>query len=100
MTNGSLTETQTMASMPCALNAGASSLNRGKCVDEQVGVNAPGSEKTTTFLREKMSSLVTVDHSPLRRIRKLTSGTRCPSRLARLCSDTVISWLEFMTMIV
>src|ERR1700730_4567680 len=94
MTNGSLTEMQTMASIPCALKAGASSLNRGKCVDEQVGVNAPGSEKTTTFLCEKMSSLVTVAHSPLRRIRKLTWGTRCPSRWVRLCSDTVNSWLS------
>src|ERR1700694_378876 len=95
MTKGSLTETQTMASMPCALNAGASSLNRGKCVDEQVGVNAPGSEKTTTFLPEKMSALVTVAQSPLRRIRELTFGMRFPSRLARLWSDTVISWLRF-----
>ena len=73
-----------MASMPCALNAGASSLKRGRCVDEQVGVKAPGSEKTTTFLPAKISSLVTLAHSPLRRMRKLTSGTRCPSRLERL----------------
>src|SRR2546430_9348043 len=100
MTNGSLTEMQTMESMPCALDGGVSSLNRGKCVDEHVGVNAPGSEKTTTFLPAKMSSLVTVVHSPLRRIRKLTSGTRCPSRLARLCSDTVISWLRSIAMTV
>ena len=50
MTNGSLTEMQTIASMPWALNTGASSLKRGRCVDEHVGVNAPGSENTTTFL--------------------------------------------------
>src|SRR6188472_2078893 len=97
MTNGSLTETQTIASMPCARNAGASSLKRGRCVDEHVGVNAPGSEKTTTFLFAKMSSVVIVAQSPLRRTRNATSGTRDPSRETRCSAMSLLlaeSWFE------
>src|SRR5882672_8443104 len=83
ITNGSFTEMQTIASMPCALNAGATSLKRGRCVDEHVGVKAPGSEKATTFLPAKMSSVVMVAQSPLRRMRNETSGMRPPSRDTR-----------------
>ncbi len=87
ITNGSLTEMQTIESIPWSAKTGASSLKRGRCVDEQVGVNAPGSENTTTFLPAKMSALVTVVHSPLRRRRNVTSGTRWPSRLGSLAWD-------------
>jgi hypothetical protein len=49
-------------------------------VEEQVGVNAPGSENTTTFLPAKSSPLVTVFHSLFSQMRKATSGTRWPTR--------------------
>jgi hypothetical protein len=41
----------------------ASWLKRGTWVEEQVGVKAPGSEKTTTVLPLKMSSVVTSTQS-------------------------------------
>ena len=53
-------------------------------------MNAPGSEKTITFLPANRSSVVTVAHSPLRRIRKATSGTVRPSWLGRICSAMAI----------
>ena len=40
---------QMMSSMPLSANVDANSLYRGRWVEEHVGVNAPGSEKTTTF---------------------------------------------------
>ncbi len=63
MTKVSFTDMQTMSSTPCALNTSASWLKRGTCVEEQVGVKAPGSENTTTVLPLKMSSVVTSTQS-------------------------------------
>src|SRR5262245_3827896 len=84
ITNASFTEMHTMRSTPLAKNAGASSLYRGTWVDEQVGVNAPGSENTTTVLPLKSSSVVSVFQSPDSvRVRKLAWGTFCPSRFLR-----------------
>jgi hypothetical protein len=51
-------------------------------VDEQVGVNAPGREKTTTVLPLKTSSVVTFFQSVAVRVRNVTCGTFCPWRSA------------------
>ncbi len=40
----------------------ARALKRGRCVDEHVGVKAPGKENTTTFFLAKMSSVVFATH--------------------------------------
>src|SRR5690606_23142409 len=82
MTNASLTEMHTISSTPWDLNSGASLLNRGTCDEEQVGVNAPGKEKTTTVFPANTSSLVRSTHSLSCRVRNLTSGTRFPSRFS------------------
>src|SRR5690606_39603619 len=91
MTNASLTEMHTISSTPCAFRTGASWLKRGTCEEEHVGVNAPGSENTTTVLPAKISSLDTSTHSCSPRVRNVTRGTRCPSRF----SSIVISLDDF-----
>src|SRR5659263_81606 len=80
ITKGSLTDRQITLSIPFALNTPASSLKRGRCVLEQVGVKAPGSANSTTVLPLNNASLVTFCHSPLTRIGKVTSGIFWPSR--------------------
>src|SRR5690606_1008459 len=87
ITNASLTDTHTISSTPGDLNKGASLLNRGTCDEEQVGVNAPGNENTTTVFPENTSSLVTSTHSLSCRVRNVTFGTRFPS----LFSNTAFS---------
>ena len=59
MTKASLTDRQTMASTPFALMAAACSTKPGRCLAEQVGVNAPGTAKSTTFLPLNRSSVET-----------------------------------------
>src|SRR5690606_20444640 len=90
ITNVSLTETHTMLSTPASRKAGASSLKRGRWVDEQVGVNAPGREKTTTVLFLNRSSVVTCFQSLPWRTGKVTLGTRWPSRF---CSIRSSPWI-------
>src|SRR5262245_2602512 len=84
ITNASFMETQAISSTPCSRRAGASSLNRGRWSAEHVGVNAPGNPNTTTVLPSKTSALVTSTHSPSSRVRKVTSGTRLPSRFSNM----------------
>src|SRR3954471_11177307 len=74
----------TTESTPLSRNTGTSSLYRGRCVDEHVGVNAPGSEKTTTVLPANRSSVVIVFQSLFSRMRKVTLGTRWPSRFCSI----------------
>src|SRR6185295_976899 len=45
-----------------------------------------------TFLPAKRSAVVTVAQSPLRRMRKVTSGTVCPSRFGRVWSAMAEPW--------
>src|SRR5260370_17696545 len=59
MTKASLTERQAMVSMPFFLRAASFWTNPGTCLAEQVGVKAPGTAKSTTFLPLKNSSVVT-----------------------------------------
>ena len=58
MTNTSLTAMQAMVSTPLALMSAAFSTKPGRCLASQVGVNAPGTENSTTFLPLKSSSVV------------------------------------------
>src|SRR5262245_52513831 len=58
ITNTSLTAMQAMVSMPLALSASACCRNPGRCFASQVGVNAPGTEKSTTFLPLKSCSVL------------------------------------------
>jgi hypothetical protein len=46
-----------IVSTPFALNASAFCVNPGKCLALQVGVNAPGTANSTTFLPLKISSV-------------------------------------------
>src|SRR5215469_13318259 len=59
MTKASLTERQAMASTPLALIAWKLFTKPGTCLAEQVGVKAPGSANSATFLPEKKSSVFT-----------------------------------------
>ena len=84
ITNASLTLTQMTSSIPFALNCGTSWLYRGTCDDEQVGVNAPGSENTTTDLPANTSSLVRSTHSCPRRVLNVTAGIFWPSKFLNI----------------
>src|ERR1700761_3322881 len=59
ITNTSLTETQAMVSTPLALKSATCCLKLGRCLAEQVGVKAPGSANSATFLPANSSSVVT-----------------------------------------
>src|ERR1700729_825167 len=58
ITNTSLTAVHAMVSTPFALILSASSTKPGRCFASQVGVKAPGTEKNTTVLPLKSSSVV------------------------------------------
>src|SRR5688572_1913581 len=58
MTNTSLTAMQAMVSTPLALMSAAFSTKPGRCLASQVGVNAPGTENSTTRLPLNSSSVV------------------------------------------
>src|SRR3954465_1056776 len=93
ITKASFTEMHTTRSTPLAKNAGASSLYLGTCVEEQVGVKAPGRENTTTVLPLNMSSVVTFFQSPLSvRVRNVACGTACPSRFGSMSQFLFSRW--------
>src|SRR5258706_11565176 len=58
MTAASFTAVQATASIPFALNASALLAKLGRCLAEQVEVNAPGTANSATRLPLKKSSLV------------------------------------------
>jgi hypothetical protein len=58
ITKASFTERQTTLSTPFFEKSAACSTNPGRWRAEQVGVKAPGSAKSTTFLLAKISSVV------------------------------------------
>jgi hypothetical protein len=64
MTKASLTEMQTMVSMPLALRSLDFSTKPGRCFCEQVGVKAPGTAKRMAFLFLVRSEMVVVWSSP------------------------------------
>ena len=57
ITNASFTARQTMLSTPLALNAAAFCTKPGRCLALQVGVKAPGTANSTTFLPLNISSV-------------------------------------------
>src|SRR5690606_16301776 len=57
MTKTSLTAMQAIVSTPLALIWSAFCTKPGRCLAEHVGVKAPGTENSTTFLPLKSSSL-------------------------------------------
>jgi len=75
ITNGSFTARQMRQSMPFALNTPASSLKRGKCMLEQVGLKATGSANSTTVLPLNKVLLSTFCHAPSPRIGNVTYRT-------------------------
>ena len=48
ITNASLTAVQAISSMPLAFSSPAFWTKPGRCLAEQVGVNAPGTENSAT----------------------------------------------------
>ena len=61
----------------------ASCLNPGRCFAEQVGVKAPGTANSTTFLPLKKSSVQTVSNEPsLWTVVSFTLGIFSPTWIA------------------
>src|SRR5690348_15521000 len=89
MTKASLTERQAIVSTPFPLMSPAFCTKPGRCLAEQVGVKAPGSAKSTTFLPLKISSVV-MSLGPSAVIRlSLPDGIRSPTLIViafPLCS--------------
>src|SRR5262249_33172178 len=56
-TKASFTDRQAMVSTPFAFKASAFCTKPGRCLAEQVGVNAPGKAKNATFLPLNRSSV-------------------------------------------
>ena len=79
MTKASLTETQAMASMPFFLNSSACCRKPGRCLAEQVGVKAPGTANSTTFLPLNSSSVVISAMPSLPRYLNFADGTLSPT---------------------
>src|SRR5262245_6670070 len=75
----SLTATQAIVSMPRARNASACWMKPGMCLRWQVGVNAPGTAKSTTRLPRKTSAMPRFcgPFSPM--VTKVASGSRSPT---------------------
>ena len=90
ITKVSLTDIQIISSTPFLNSVGANSLYRGKCEDEQVGVKAPGNEKTTTVLSLKISSLVRVVHSSFALNVNVTLGTFCCSLFSNIMAPFIV----------
>src|SRR4030095_1904161 len=59
ITNTSFTAMQAMGSTPFAFTPSAFWTKPGRCLAEHVGVNAPGTENSTTFLPLNRSSVET-----------------------------------------
>src|SRR5450631_625162 len=79
MTNTSLTARQAMVSTPLALIRAASCTNPGRCLALHVGVKAPGTENSTTFLPLKSSSVVALTGPSLPIRFNVPLGTRSPT---------------------
>src|SRR5208282_559903 len=82
MTKASLTESQATVSTPLALTAAFFSMKPGRCLAEQVGVKAPGSANSTTFLPLNISSVV---------MSLMPSAVMCLSLTEGILSPTLIA---------
>src|SRR6476469_2805373 len=78
ITKGSFTATQATVCTPFFLKASALSINPGRCLRWQVGVKAPGTANSTTFLSAKMSDVVNFSMPSDPSARKVASGRRSP----------------------
>ena len=86
MTKGSLTDRQTIRSIPRERISSALTTKPGRWAAEHVGVNAPGSANSTTLLPEKMES-VEIFSGPLAPImNKLTVGILSPTAMVMMRS--------------
>src|SRR5262249_18521119 len=86
MTNTSLTAMQAMVSTCFALMASACWTKPGRCLALQVGVKAPGTENSTTFLPLN-SSAVVMSAGPLSDIvLNVPSGMRLPTWMVMMRS--------------
>ena len=101
MTNASFTDRQMIWSTPWLLNSSKSSSYRGRWLDEQVGVKAPGSAKSTVFLPLKMSLLLSSCHrnglspgtlSSRTRVWNVTNGTWLLRGMIRMNAGLWLCW--------
>ena len=76
--------------MPLALRSGAFVMKSGKCLAEQVGVNAPGRPKRTTFYPEKSTSLLIVSDPSAPTVTNMPEGIVSP-KLTVIILDILIS---------
>lgn len=86
-TNGSFTATHAISATPFALSAAASFTNEGRCVLWHVGVYAPGTAKSTTFLPLKNCEVLTVSGPFAPSLRSVASGSFCPVWIMRQSLD-------------
>src|SRR4051794_17628890 len=77
-TKGSFTATQTTLSTPFCLKTSALAMKPGRCFRWQVGVKAPGTAKSTTFLPPKTSAVVNFSIPSGPSTRKVASGKLSP----------------------
>src|SRR5579862_8451743 len=92
MTNTSFTAMQAMVSTPLARIWSASCTNPGRCLASQVGVNAPGTENSTTRLPLKSSSvLISFAPSLVMRL-KVPAGMRSPALIAMW--ELLLPWIN------
>src|SRR6185295_15005129 len=91
ITNTSLTPVTAMVSIPLALMASAWATKPGRWALLQVGVKAPGTANSTTFLPLKMSSVV-FGFGPSAVITvKLALGMRSPTLMVMI--EPLVGWL-------
>src|SRR6185312_11920547 len=82
MTNTSLTAIQAMVSTPLERIWSASCTKPGRCLASQVGVKAPGTENSTTFLPLNRSSVETSFGPSLVISLSVPEGMRSPTLIA------------------
>ena len=88
MTKASLTAVQAISSTPFAFSSDALSTKPGRCFAEQVGVNAPGTEKSAT-LRPLKNSLPSTGSGPSAVARtNCASGTLSPTLIVIVLSSS------------
>src|SRR6185503_16527214 len=87
ITKTSFTATQAMVSTPLAFSAAAFCVNPGRCLAEQVGVNAPGTANRATFLPVKSSSVLIGRGPSGPKVVKVALGTLSPTFRAMVVSS-------------
>ena len=91
MTKASLTDTQAMASTPLALKSARWSLKPGRWRAEQVGVKAPGTANSATFLPAKISSVVIGLGPSAVPAEKVAAGSLSPTLMVMVCLPDQLS---------